>query len=228
VIPIRDTNPTRSTPVLTYLLIAINVAIYVHQFRLTPAEEQLFVERFGMIPTLLVHERYLGSWITPLSSMFIHGGFLHLLFNMWSLFIFGDNVEDVLGKTRYLAFYLLSGFGAAAAQVFAEPSSAVPMVGASGAIAGVLGAYLRLFPRARVLTVIPLFIIFFTQEIPALVFILIWFLMQVLSGVGSLSMGSTGGGVAFFAHIGGFVVGLLAIRSMLPSRNLARGFRRVY
>jgi membrane associated rhomboid family serine protease len=227
VIPIRDTNPTRSTPVLTYLLIAINVAIYIHQLRLDPFEEQVFIERFGMIPTLLAHEHYLGSWITPLTSMFIHGGFLHLLFNMWSLFIFGDNVEDVLGKPRYVAFYLLSGFGAAGAQVLVDSSSSVPMVGASGAIAGVLGAYLRLFPRARVLTVIPLFVFFFTQEIPALVFILIWFAMQVLSGVGSLGVAG-GGGVAFFAHIGGFVFGILAIRSLLPARSPARGLRGVY
>lgn len=223
-IPIRDTNPTRTRPVLTYFLIAVNVAVYLFQFTLDPDAEQRFIERWGLIPVMLAYEHYLDSWITPLTSMFVHGGFLHLAFNMWSLFIFGDNVEDVLGKPRFLAFYLLSGFGAAAAQVLIDPSSAVPMVGASGAIAGVLAAYLRLFPQARVLTVIPLLFFFFTQEIPAFVFILLWFALQLLSGVGMLSMGGETGGVAIFAHIGGFVIGFLAIRFLLPPRNLPGDF----
>ena len=224
-IPIRDNNPTRTRPVVTWLIIAANVAVYLYQFTLDPESERQFVERFGVIPALLVYERYLGSWITPLSSMFLHGGFVHLAFNMWSLFIFGDNVEDVLGKRRFIAFYLLSGLGAAAGQVLVDPSSTVPMVGASGAIAGVLAAYMRLFPQARVLTVIPLLFFFFTQEIPAVLFILLWFAMQVLSGVGMLSMaGEQGGGVAFFAHIGGFLVGLFTIRSLLPVRNPTRGW----
>jgi membrane associated rhomboid family serine protease len=228
VIPLRDNNPTRSTPVLTYLIIAANTLVYLYQSSLDPASEKMFVEQYGLIPTMLAHDPTLGSFITPLTSMFIHGGFMHLLLNMWSLFIFGDNIEDSLGKARYLFFYLLSGFAAAAAQVLVDPSSTLPMVGASGAIAGVLAAYLRLFPHARVLTLIPLFIFFFTQEIPAVLFIALWFALQVLSGLGSLSVaaGGQGGGVAFFAHIGGFVAGFLLIRSLLPARNATRGFRR--
>jgi membrane associated rhomboid family serine protease len=228
VIPLRDSNPTRSTPVLTYLIIAINTLVYFYQASLGPEGEKLFVERFGLIPAMLAEEHYLGSLVTPLTSMFMHGGLMHLLLNMWSLFIFGDNVEDTLGKTRFLVFYIASGLGAAAAQVFVDPSSMVPMVGASGAIAGVLAAYLRLFPHARVLTLIPLFIFFFTRELPAVFFIAFWFLMQVLSGVGSLSMAGNqaSGGVAFFAHIGGFLMGLVLVGALTPQRNVRGGFRR--
>jgi membrane associated rhomboid family serine protease len=147
---------------------------------------------------------------------------------MWSLFIFGDNVEDRLGKGRFLLFYFGSGLGAAAAQVYVDPSSTIPMVGASGAIAGVLAAYLRLFPHARVLTLIPLFFLFITRELPAVLFIAIWFLMQVLSGVGSLSVAGNHatGGVAFFAHIGGFLMGLILVTVLTPARNRASGFGR--
>jgi membrane associated rhomboid family serine protease len=228
VIPLRDSNPTRSTPVLTYLIIAANTLVYLFQASLDPESEKLFVERFGLIPTMVAQEHYVGSLITPFTSMFMHGGLMHLLLNMWSLFIFGDNVEDTLGKPRFLVFYLAAGLGAAAAQVYIDPSSTIPMVGASGAIAGVLAAYLRLFPHARVLTLIPLFIFFFTREIPAVVFIVFWFVMQVLSGVGSLSMAGNQatGGVAFFAHIGGFLIGLLLVRALTPARNGTRGFRR--
>jgi membrane associated rhomboid family serine protease len=228
VIPLRDSNPTRSTPVLTYLIIAANTLVYLFQASLDPESEKLFIERFGLIPAMVAQEHYVGSLITPFTSMFMHGGLMHLLLNMWSLFIFGDNVEDTLGKPRFLVFYLASGLGAAAAQVYVDPSSTIPMVGASGAIAGVLAAYLRLFPHARVLTLIPLFIFFFTREIPAVVFIVFWFVMQVLSGVGSLSVAGNPatGGVAFFAHIGGFLMGLLVVRALTPARNGTRGFRR--
>jgi membrane associated rhomboid family serine protease len=227
VIPLRDDNPTRTTPLLTYAIIAANTLVFLYQWSLDPESEKLFIEQYGLIPALLVHEPNLGSFVTPITSMFVHGGFLHLLFNMWSLYIFGDNIEDALGKGRFALFYLLSGVAAAAGQVFIDPNSTLPMVGASGAIAGVLAAYLRLFPQARVLTLIPLFIFFITREIPAVVFIALWFALQVLSGLGSLSMapGQTGG-VAFFAHIGGFLAGLLLVRNLLPARNATRGFRR--
>lgn len=223
-IPLRDINPTRSTPVVTYLLIAVNVAIFVFEATLSPLQEKRFVLHYAMVPALLEHRHF----ATLFTSMFMHGGFLHLLFNMWSLFIFGDNIEDRLGKLRYLLFYLVCGLGAAVAQFLVDPSSRIPMIGASGAIAGVLAAYLRLFPRARVVTLIPLLIFFFIREIPAVVFILIWFALQVLSGLGSLAPAAAGaqGGVAFFAHIGGFVAGLWLLKLLLPPRNRTAGFRR--
>ena len=227
-IPLRDSNPTRSTPVLTYLIIAVNGLVYLYQASLDAESAKLFVERFGLVPAMLAREHYVGSLITPLTSMFMHGGLMHVLLNMWSLFIFGDNVEDTLGKLRFVLFYLVAGLGAAAAQVFVDPSSMIPMVGASGAIAGVLAAYLRLFPHARVLTLIPLFIFFFTRELPAVIFIAFWFVMQVLSGVGSLSVAGNQatGGVAFFAHIGGFLMGLVLVGALTPTRNARGGFRR--
>jgi membrane associated rhomboid family serine protease len=227
VIPLRDSNPTRTTPLLTYAIIAANTLVFLYQSTLDPDSEKLFIEQYGLIPSLLTHEPSFGSFITPFTSMFIHGGFLHVLFNMWSLFIFGDNVEDSLGKGRFALFYLLCGMAAAGGQVMIDPNSTLPMVGASGAIAGVLAAYLRLFPHARILTLIPLFIFFFTREIPALVFIVLWFALQVLTGLGSLGVtaGQMTGGVAVFAHIGGFLGGLVLIRIMLPPRNATGGFR---
>ena len=221
-IPLRDINPTRSTPVVTYLLIALNVAIFAFEATLSPLQEKRFVLHYALVPALLGHRHF----ATLFTSMFLHGGFLHLLFNMWSLFIFGDNIEDRLGKLRYLLFYLVCGLGAALAQFLVDPGSRIPMIGASGAIAGVLAAYLRLFPRARVVTLIPLLIFFFVREIPALLFILIWFGLQVLSGVGSLGGAGAQGGVAFFAHIGGFVAGLWLIQALMPPRNRTAGFRR--
>jgi membrane associated rhomboid family serine protease len=222
VIPLRDLNPTRSTPVMTYLLIAVNVVVYLFQVSLSPYAEQRFIEHYGLVPVLLGHRHF----VTAVTSMFLHAGFLHLLLNMWSLFIFGDNVEDSLGRARYLLFYLACGLGAAAAQYAIGPSSTIPMLGASGAIAGVLAAYVRLFPRARVVALIPLLIFFFVREIPAVVFIAFWFLMQVVSGLGSLQAVGQEGGVAFFAHIGGFIAGLWLIRSLVPPRNSTGGFQR--
>jgi membrane associated rhomboid family serine protease len=222
VIPLRDLNPTRTTPLLTYLIIAVNALVFFHQATLGPYAEKLFVLHYGLVPALLSEHHF----ITPLTSMFMHGGVLHLLLNMWSLYIFGDNVEDAIGRPRFLMFYLGSGLAAAAAQYWVGPTSTIPMIGASGAIAGVMAAYLRLFPRARVVTLIPLFVFFFTREIPAVVFIVFWFVVQLISGVGSLGVDAGQGGVAFFAHIGGFLAGLLLIGSLLPARNATGGFRR--
>lgn len=226
-IPLRDINPTRTTPVLTYGLIALNTAVFLFQATLPDAEFELFVRRYGLIPEMITEDIYVGSLITPLTSMFMHGGWLHLILNMWSLYIFGDNVEDALGKPRFALFYLVTGFGAAAAQVLVNPSSEVPMVGASGAIAGVLGAYLKLFPGARVVTLIPLFpIFFFVREIPAVFFIIVWFALQLISGASALGIEADVGGVAIFAHIGGFLVGLVLVSRLRPQPNSTRGFRR--
>ena len=207
VIPLRDINPTRSRPIVTYLLIAINVVVFAFQFSLGPNETRELALRYGLVPELLVERHFL----TIFSSMFMHGGVLHLVFNMWSLAVFGDNVEDRLGKLRYLLFYLGSGVFAALAQFVVNTHSPVPMVGASGAIAGVLAGYLRLFPRARIVTLIPLLFFFFVRELPASFFIGFWFLLQLLAGAGSVG-GMGDGGVAVFAHIGGFTAGLWLVR----------------
>jgi membrane associated rhomboid family serine protease len=232
VLPLRDLTPTRSTPVLTYFLIAANTAVFLYEYSLGPEGAELFVRRFGLIPSMIAVHHHVGSLITPLSSMFMHGSWLHLLGNMWFLHIFGDNVEDALGKPRFALFYLCAGLGAAAGQVAIDPSNTVPMVGASGAIAGVLAAYVRLFPRARVLTLIPQLpwglifpFLYVARELPATLLILLWFGLQLLEGVGTLGVPQPGG-VAFFAHIGGFVSGLVLVGFFTKRRNVTRGFRR--
>jgi membrane associated rhomboid family serine protease len=228
VIPLRDRNPTRTRPLLTWLLIAVNTLVFLYQWSLDDGGFELFVRRYGLVPAWLASGDYSGSFVTPFTSMFMHGGWLHLISNMWSLYVFGDNIEDTLGRFRYFVFYMLAGLGAAFAQVAIDPSSMVPMVGASGAIAGVLGAYMRLFPRARVVTLIPILFFFLVREIPAFWFILIWFGLQVLLGVDSLDPvhAGEGAGVAFFAHIGGFVAGLLLVSRLRRARNPTAGFRR--
>jgi membrane associated rhomboid family serine protease len=214
VIPLRDRNPTLATPYVTYALIAINVVAFVYEF-LLGAQMQAFVERWGVVPYFLTSGAVPGSVVTLVTSMFLHGGWAHLIGNMWFLFVFGDNVEDRLGRGRFLIFYFASGFGAALLQVLIDPSSTVPMVGASGAISGVLGAYAALFPGARVLTLVPIFVFIQFIELPALLLIAAWFVLQLVQGLLTLGVGS-GGGIAFFAHIGGFVAGLALIRLLKP------------
>jgi membrane associated rhomboid family serine protease len=226
VIPLRDINPVRSRPLVTYALIVVNTLVFAYQSSLPDEAAREFALRFGMVPYYLTHEFHFGSLETPLTSMFMHGSWGHLIFNMWFLYIFGDNVEDVLGRVRFALFFVACGMAAAVAQIAVGPSSQVPMVGASGAIAGVLGAYLRLFPHARVITsLIPPF---FVRELPAVFFIVAWFALQLLSGIGSLSaLGRESGGVAFFAHIGGFLGGLWLLHLFGFRKNNTRGFRRV-
>jgi hypothetical protein len=226
VFPLRDLNPTRSVPVLTYLLIAANAVVFFHEITLDPAQGEEFVFRWGMVPYFLTQDVQIGSLATPFTSMFIHGGWLHLLGNMWFLHIFGDNVEDALGRGRYLLFFVLCGLLAAVGQTLIDPQSKIPMVGASGAIAGVLGAYYRLFPKARIVTLIPIFFFMMVRELPAVFFIVLWFVMQLLEGFGSLGQVSQGGGVAFFAHIGGFLGGLLLINVFGGPRSRTGGFSR--
>jgi len=220
-------NPTSRTPVVTYALIAANAAVFLYEASLGPELLEPFVHRFGLIPYEITQGSHYGSFITPLSSMFLHGGWLHLIFNMWTLHIFGDNVEDDMGPVGYSAFYVLCGLGAAIAQTAVFPASEVPMVGASGAIAGVLAAYLRLYPRARVVTLIPVVFIMLLRELPAFWFIALWFGIQLFSGCGELAlMQGDGGGVAFFAHIGGFVAGFVLL-NVFRGRSPPRP-RRVY
>lgn len=215
-IPIRDHNPIRSRPDVVYIIVALNALVWLGevfvQWTMGEPALQLFIARHGVVPAYLVSGSAIGSFVTPLTSMFMHGGWLHVIGNMWFLWVFGDNVEDVLGKGRFVLFYLACGLVAVAAQVAIDPSSQVPMVGASGAIAGVLAGYVMLHPRSRVTTLVPVFFILFI-ELPAWVFIFVWFGMQLLEGV--ISLGQVGqhvGGTAFFAHIGGFVAGIVLIK----------------
>ena len=200
-IPLRDVIPTRTWPIVTVSLIVLNVVAFLHQVTLGPQELELFVREWGLVPAAF-------GWDRVITSMFLHGGWAHIGGNMLYLWIFGDNVEDRMGHVRYLIFYLLCGAAAALAQTYINTESLVPMIGASGAISGVLGAYLVLFPRSRVLTIVP--IVFFIQllEVPAIVLLGLWFLMQLLSGVGTLGNRADVGGVAFWAHVAGFVAGL--------------------
>jgi len=227
-IPLRDLNPTRTTPVVNYLIIALNVLAFLWELSLGPnIDRALFNVAF--IPARFWIPGYLvPNLVTIFVSMFLHGGFMHIASNMLYLWIFGDNIEDRLGHVRYAIFYLVCGFGATLSHAFFNASSRVPSIGASGAIAGVLGAYLILYPRAQVTTLIPIFIVMTVRNIPAVFLLGFWFVLQIFSGVGSLGM--TGqeqsGGVAYFAHIGGFVLGMILI-NVFGGRRTPPGPRRV-
>ena len=201
-IPLRDVIPSRTTPFVTVCIISLNAVAFLFELTLPADRLDSFLRTYGLVPAVL-------DWATVLTSMFLHGGWLHFIGNMLYLWIFGDNVEDRMGHARFIAFYLLCGATAALAQVLMRPDSMVPTIGASGAIAGVMGAYLVLFPHSRVLTLVPLFVIWELIEVPAILFLGLWFVVQLFSGVGSLAV-STGdtGGVAFWAHVAGFVAGL--------------------
>jgi membrane associated rhomboid family serine protease len=199
VIPLRDNIPSSRVPVLNYALIAANVAIFVYEVSLG-SHVNAFIYAYGLVPRDF-------AFPNLLTSMFLHGGLAHVLGNMLFLYIFGDNVEDRLGHGRYLVFYLLCGMAAGAAQAITAPRSEIPMVGASGAIAGVLGAYFLFFPTARVVTLVPIFLFLQVMEIPAVFFLLVWFGWQFFSGVATIGLRT--GGVAFWAHVGGFVAGMV-------------------
>jgi membrane associated rhomboid family serine protease len=206
VIPLRDVIPSRTTPVVTVTIILINAVVFLYETSLAERALERFVFAYGLVPALF-------DPAAVLTSMFLHGGWMHFLGNMLYLWIFGDNVEDRLGHGRFVFFYLLCGIAAALAQVWMSPLSRIPMVGASGAIAGVMGAYFVLFPHSRVLTLVPIFFIIELVEIPAIFFLGIWFVMQFLSGVGSIGVDTTQdvGGVAFWAHVAGFAAGLAGV-----------------
>jgi membrane associated rhomboid family serine protease len=221
-IPIKDQNPTRTFPFVNYLLIAVNVAAYVWEaLQFGQSGEAAVVSGYGLVATRLLSDPA-GEAFTIFTSMFMHGGLAHLGSNMLFLYIFGDNVEDMLGHGRYLAFYVACGMAAALAQILTGLGSPVPMVGASGAIAGVLGAYVVLFPRAPILVInpVPLFWLFFGLflSVPAWLMVGLWFVGNVVPAFASLGIQESGG-VAFFAHIGGFLTGLLGIRPLLSGRE---------
>jgi membrane associated rhomboid family serine protease len=228
-IPLRDLNPTRRFPVVTIALIAINVLIFILELSLSPEEQNQLSCMAGLIPCQVtgscpdLTQRFLPQYTCLLfatsgppvaldfiTAMFLHGGLLHLLSNMLYLWIFGNNIEDVLGRGPFILFYLACGIAASFAQILAEPSAPIPTIGASGAIAGILGAYLILFPHTRILSVVFLFYFIRFIEIPAIIVLGFWFVLQFFNGLASLGLPAMGG-VAYFAHIGGFVAGVVLI-----------------
>jgi membrane associated rhomboid family serine protease len=248
VFPLKDDIPTRRTPVVTIALIVANVVIFFLSIRnggsIWSGPDAQTVVHYGVIPYEVTHPgdeceiaaqagRILcegrdpvrvfdtpPTWLTVLSSMFMHGGLLHIGGNMLFLWVFGNNVEDAMGRVRFVAFYVLGGIAAMALQTAVGPSATVPSIGASGAVAAVLGGYLLIYPRARVLTLVFLFVFFTFIQIPAMFFLVIWFGQQLLFGyLDYVDPTGGGGGVAYFAHIGGFVFGLLAIRAFARYRN---------
>jgi membrane associated rhomboid family serine protease len=206
-IPLKDVIPTRTWPGVTLGLIVLNVLVFIYQLTLSPQEIEDFILVFGLVPADF-------SVSTMFTSMFVHGGFMHAAGNLLYLWIFGDNVEDRLGHGRFLLFYLAAGAVAALAQAAMDPGSVIPMVGASGAIAGVMGGYFVLYPHSRVLTLFPFPIMIF--EVPAIFFLGLWFFVQFLSGLGSMAATGTEmpGGVAFWAHVMGFVAGVGLVQLM--------------
>lgn len=224
--PIRDDQPSYSTPWVNYFIIGLNTLVFLFELSLQMQGQRTLdalVFQFGVVPQRFEHA-LTGSaaypipamLLTILTSMFLHGGWLHIIFNMWFLWIFGDNIEDYLGHFTYLIFYLLCGTAAALAQIALAPNSTIPTIGASGAIAGVMGAYVLLYPRAKVLTLVVLIVFFTFWWIPAWVFLGYWFLLQFFSA--SITVHQASGGVAFGAHVGGFVTGLVLIK-VFPRRT---------
>ncbi len=211
--PLRDSVRTRGWPLVNYALILINVFIFVKEFQLSMTDSlEPFIQAYGLIPSQFLADP-LSHVANIFTSMFLHGSWMHVIGNMWYLYIFGDNIEDDMGHVRYFFYYLLMGIGAAAAQIWANPMGKLPMVGASGAIAGILGSYIVLHPHGRVTTLFA-FVFIKVVEVPAYFFLGIWFLMQAVNGVGALSaqaMRGEMGGVAWWAHAGGFVAGFIGI-----------------
>lgn len=207
--PLYDTARTRTFPLVNLGLILLNALAFFQELQMTPAELQDFIHQWGLVPARLLGNPE-GTWLTVFSSMFLHGGWFHILNNMWVLFIFGDNVEARMGGFRYLLFYLMCGAAAGLMQTFILPGNQIPMIGASGAVAGVLGAYLLLFPRARIASLVPIFFIFTVIEIPAVLYLLFWFVSQLYSGWLSIQ-GGAGSGIAWWAHIGGFLFGIFMV-----------------
>ena len=215
-LPLKDMNPTRRFPVMTYGLILINVLVFLWELRFSPDQLDVIFSSLAVVPaSASAHPFALTTILSIIRSMFFHGGWSHLLGNMLYLYLFGDNVEDRLGWLMYLVLYFGSGFAAAWAQIAIDPTSTIVLVGASGAIAGVLGSYFLFFPGVRVKGIVPLTFIGFWADWPAWVVIGLWFLVQLFNGVTSLGVATSNGGVAFFAHIGGFLFGLILSRLVM-------------
>jgi membrane associated rhomboid family serine protease len=223
-IPLKDDNPTQTLPVVTVGIIVLNVLVFLYQLTLSPEGLQLLLNRYGAVPLLLTHPFAGGVEIPPalpptltvFSSMFLHGGLIHLLGNMLYLWIFGNNIEDYLGHVRFVLFYLICGLFAAFFHTLSDLNSPIPMIGASGAIAGVLGAYFLLFPRANVSTLFIIIVFIKIIKVPAVLILGFWFLIQLLNA------GTEGGSVAWYAHVGGFLTGLILVRFFKPARRVYR------
>jgi membrane associated rhomboid family serine protease len=230
-IPLRDTTPSKNVPVVNNLLIGINVVVFLLQLMQGPAANQ-FVYLYGLVPgrytlpRLAVHFSLFHQAIAWVTFMFLHGGFLHLLGNMWTLYIFGDNVEDHLGPLRYLIFYLLCGVLSGISHFLLNSQSTIPTIGASGAIAGVMGAYFLLYPRSKILTLVPIIFIPLFFEIPALFFLGLWFVLQFINAAGS---SGASGGIAWWAHVGGFLCGMLMLKifDAMPTTGVTSRMRPI-
>ena len=227
--PVQTTVPLRNPPVVTWALIALNCVVFLYQIGLSEPELELFLSRFALIPG-----RYFApdapsslsvlDFLPFVTNMFLHGGWLHLILNMWTLWLFGRTVEDRFGSARYLLFYLLCGAVASTTHALVNATSEIPALGASGAIAGVLGCYMRMFPLSRVVVMIPILFFPFFFELPAIVFTGLWFLVQVMQGTADLFAPPAGAGVAWWAHIGGFVAGFLLTPLLQQSKRAHRPF----
>jgi rhomboid family protein len=225
-IPLKNLNPRSSMPFVTFGLIAVNVLVFIYQLTLSPHAAERFIFTYGVVPRNLQialgggHVGLFDALLPFFTSMFLHGGWLHIIGNMWFLWIFGPDVEDRLGHFWYLGFYLICGIGSGVAQAGFSWGTRIPAIGASGAISGVLGAFILFYPASKILTLVPLFIIWFTARLPAWIFIALWFVVQFFSGVSSL--GATGaaaaGGVAWWAHVGGFLLGIILALPKRPRR----------
>jgi membrane associated rhomboid family serine protease len=218
--PIQDTIHSRSVPLVTWAIILINGLIFFYEVSLPPEQLETFAAALGLVPARLRTD--LDAYVTMFTCMFLHGGWTHFIGNMWMLYLFGDNVEDRMGSGRFLTFYLLCGLAASAAHYITDTTSDVPTIGASGAIAGVLGAYFLLFPMARVLTLVPVLIFPFFFEMPAMFFIGVWFISQLFSGTLSLMSTQFYSPVAWWAHIGGFLAGMALMPLFVQSRTRYR------
>jgi membrane associated rhomboid family serine protease len=217
--PIQDSVPSRSVPVVTRALILINVVVFFFELSLSRESIIQLFYLFGVVPARFTNPEWaasigfpIGSYWSLLTHQFLHGGWLHIVANMWTLWIFGDNVEDRMGPLRFIIFYLVCGVLAALTQVLVTPDATIPSVGASGAIAGVLGAYLLFFPTARLIVLIPILFFPFFFELPAVIFLVFWFFIQLFSGTAMLASPQQVGGIAFWTHIGGFIAGMLLCR----------------
>src|SRR3972149_3100891 len=207
--PLYDTVRSHRFPAINLILIVINALAFLYEIQMNPSALKEFIFEWGLIPARLLSDPS-TAWSTVFTSMFLHGGWFHIINNMLVLFVFGDNVEARMGGIRYLIFYLLCGVAAVLLQTYVLPSSDVPMIGASGAVAGVLGAYLILFPHSRIASLVPVLFIFTIIEIPAVIFLLFWFVSQLYSGLFAIQ-GGGGSGIAWWAHIGGFLFGIIMV-----------------
>ncbi|MCA1659760.1 MAG: rhomboid family intramembrane serine protease [Verrucomicrobiaceae bacterium] len=225
-LPLRDNIPTQRTPVVTRTLIFINALAFIFELMLSESSLEQFMYLFGIVPARFTHPEWAaqvgfpgGDYMPLLTHMFLHGGWMHILSNMWTLWIFGDNVEDRMGSWRFLIFYLFCGVAAGVTHMLINPASTIPSVGASGAIAGVLAAYFLWFMHSRVLVLIPIIIFPIFAEVPAVLYLGVWFITQLFSGTASLVRPQEGGGIAFWAHIGGFIAGALLCWLFLRPRD---------